>query len=104
MPEIDIERKIEKYYGRIDRLLSDEDRELLDSILDGIEKYFIDPAKNNPVKAVEFASWLDPEPIVDLLNTSKRDLGQELDSLLILCYPRKRISGRHIIVYLRKNS
>jgi len=70
MPEIDIERKIEKYYGRIDRLLSDEDRELLDSILDGIEKYFIDPAKNSPVKAVEFASWLDPEPIVDLLRTS----------------------------------
>ena len=70
MPEIDIERKIEKYWGRIDRQLSDEDRELLDKILDGIETNFIDPTKNSPVKAVEFAQWLDPEPIVDLLRTS----------------------------------
>jgi len=70
MPEIDIEKQVEKYWGRIDRQLSDEDRELLDRILDGIETNFIDPAKSSPVKAVEFVQWLDPEPIVDLLRTS----------------------------------
>ncbi|MEA3458291.1 MAG: hypothetical protein U9R21_06385, partial [Candidatus Thermoplasmatota archaeon] len=70
MSEIDIERNIEKYYGRIDRLLSDEDRALLDAILDEVEENFNDPTENNPVKAVEFVQWLDPEPILDLLRTS----------------------------------
>ena len=68
--EIDIGKQVEKYWGRIDRQLSDEDHELLDMLLDGMEKNFIDPTKNSPVKAVEFASWLDPEPIMDLLRTS----------------------------------
>jgi len=65
MPEIEIEKHIENYWGNIGRLLNDEEQ----SAFDEIEKQFIDPTEDNPVKAVDVAKWLDPTPLLDILKT-----------------------------------
>jgi hypothetical protein len=70
MPEIDIERNIEKYWEKFRKQLNDEDAEKLDSLLEDIEEPFIDPTQETPVKAMDFARWLDPEPILDVLKTA----------------------------------
>jgi len=70
MPEIDIERKVEKYWQNFRRQLNDEDAEKLDRLLEEIDEHFIDPTQDTPVKAVDFAKWLDPEPILDVLKPS----------------------------------
>lgn len=67
MPEIDIEKRIEKHWQNFKRQLNDEDAENLDRLLDGIEEHFNNPTQDNPVKAVDFVKWLDPEPILDVL-------------------------------------
>ena len=67
MPEIDIERKIEKYWGRKTRQLNIGDEEEFQQMLQEIEKQFIDPTKDNPVRAVDVAKWLDPTPLLDIL-------------------------------------
>jgi len=67
MPEIDIERNIEKYWENFRRQLNTEDAEKLDKLLEEIEEHFIDPTQDNPVKTVDFVKWLDPEPVLDVL-------------------------------------
>jgi hypothetical protein len=63
MPEIEIEKHIENYWGNIGRLLNDEERDAFNRI----EKQFIDPTKDNPVKAVDVVKWLDPTLLLDIL-------------------------------------
>ena len=70
MPEIDIERKIEKYWGRIERQLNLGDEEEFQQMLQEIEEQFMDPTKEHPVKTVDFARWLNPEPLLDVLKPS----------------------------------
>ena len=70
MPEIDIERKIEKYWGRKDRQLNLGDEEEFQQMLQEIEEQFIDPTEERPVNAVDFARWLNPEPLLDVLKPS----------------------------------
>jgi hypothetical protein len=50
--------------------LNTEDAQKLDKLLEEIEEHFIDPTQDNPVKTVDFTTWLDPEPILDVLKTS----------------------------------
>ena len=47
--------------------MHDEDAEKLDRLLEEIEERFTDATQDNPVKAVDFVKWLDPEPILDVL-------------------------------------
>jgi len=70
MPEIDIERNIEKYWDIFKRQLSDEDAKKLDRLLEEIAEHFIDPTQDNPVKTVDFVCWFDPEPIRDILKSA----------------------------------
>jgi hypothetical protein len=65
MPEIEIEKHVKKYWGSIGRLLNDEEQ----AAFNEIEKQFIDPTEDNPVKAVDVAKWLDPTPLLDILKT-----------------------------------
>ena len=67
MPEYDIGKQVEKYWENFRRQLNDEDAEKLDQILKELDEKFIDPTQDTPVKAVDFARWLDPEPILDVL-------------------------------------
>jgi len=70
MPEIDIERQIEKYWGRIERQLNLGDQEEFQQMLHEIEEQFIDPTSDKTVRAVDFARWLNPEPLLDVLKPS----------------------------------
>lgn len=70
MPEIDIERIIEKHWQNFRRQLNDEDAERLDKILEEIKEHFYNPTHDNPVKTVDFVRWLDTEPILDVLKPS----------------------------------
>ena len=70
MPEFDIDKQLEKYWEKFRRQLSDEEQELLDKILEGTETQFVDPTVDSPVKAVDFACWLNPEPLLDVLRIS----------------------------------
>ena len=70
MPEFDIDKQLEKYWEKFRRQLSGEEQELLDKILEGTETQFIDPTVDSPVKAVDFACWLNPEPLLDVLRIS----------------------------------
>lgn len=70
MPEIDIETNIEKYWGRKERQLNIKDEEEFQQMLQEIEKQFIDPTEEHPVTAVDFARWLNPEPILEVLKPS----------------------------------
>jgi hypothetical protein len=67
MSEIDIERNIEKYWGRKDRQLNLGAEEGFQQMLQEIEKRFIDPTKDKPVRAINVARWLDPTPLLDIL-------------------------------------
>jgi len=67
MPEMDIEKRIEKHWQNFRKQLNDEDAENLDRLLEGIEEHFNNPTQDNPVKAVDFVKWLDPESILDVL-------------------------------------
>lgn len=65
--------------------MNDEDAEKLDRLLEEIDEHFIDPTQVNPVKAVDFVKWLDPEPILDVLKSAypyfkriRHRLGQRL--------------------------
>ena len=69
MPEIDIERKVEKYWGRKDRQLNLGAEEEFQQMLQEIEEQFVDPTENTPVRAVDFARWLNPEPLLDVLKS-----------------------------------
>ena len=70
MPETNIERKIEKYWGRIERQLNLGDEEEFQKMLQEIEEQFIDPTSDTPIRAVDFIKWLDPEPLLDVLKPS----------------------------------
>jgi len=63
MPEIEIEKHVKNYWGSIGRLLNDEER----AAFNEIEKQFVDPTEDNPLKAVDVAKWLDPTPLLDIL-------------------------------------
>ena len=65
MPEIEIEKHIENYWGSLGRLLNDEEK----YVFNEIEKQFEDPTEDNPVKAIDVAKWLDPTPLLDILKT-----------------------------------
>ena len=67
MPEMDIEKRIEKHWQNFRKQLNDEDAENLDRLLEGLEEHFNNPTQDNPVKAVDFVKWLDPESILDVL-------------------------------------
>lgn len=67
MPEIDIERIIEKHWQNFRKQLNDEDAEKLDKLLQEIEEQFTNPTQDSPVKAVDFVRWFNPEPILDIL-------------------------------------
>jgi len=70
MPEIDIERKVEKYWGRKNRQLNLGDEEEFQQMLQEIKEQFIDPTQEKPVNAVDFARWLNPEPLLEVLKPS----------------------------------
>jgi hypothetical protein len=70
MPEIDIERQIEKYWGRIERQLNLGDEEEFQQMLQEIEEQFINPTSDKTVRAVDFARWLNPESLLDVLKPS----------------------------------
>lgn len=70
MPEIDIERKVEKYWGRIERQLNLGDEEEFKQMLQEMEEQFIDPTEEHPVNAVDFARWLNPESLLEVLKPS----------------------------------
>jgi len=70
MPETNIERKIEKYWGGIERQLNLGDEEEFQQMLQEIEEQFIDPTSDKPVRAVDFARWLNPEPLLEVLKPS----------------------------------
>ena len=70
MPEFDIDKQLEKYWEKFRRQLSGEEQKLLDRILEGTEVQFVDPTVDSPVKAVDFACWLNPEPLLDVLRIS----------------------------------
>lgn len=72
MPEYEIEQQLEKYWENFRRQLNDDDAEKLDRLLEEIEERFIDPTQEHPVKAVDFARWLDPEPVLDALKPAYR--------------------------------
>ena len=63
MPEIEIEKHVKNYWGSFGRLLNDEER----AAFNEIEKQFVDPTEDNPLKAVDVAKWLDPTPLLDIL-------------------------------------
>jgi len=69
MPEIEIEKQIEKYWERFERQLSTEERQKLDSLLQDTDEQFIDPTEEHPVNAVEMVRWLDPTPLFDLFKS-----------------------------------
>lgn len=68
--EIDIGKQVEKYWDSFGKQLNTEDAEKLDKLLEEIEEHFIDPTQDTPVKAVDFARWLNPEPILDVLKSA----------------------------------
>jgi len=70
MPETNIERKIEKYWGRKTRQLNLGDEEEFQQMLQEIEEQFTDPTENTPIRAVDFARWLNPKPLLDALKSS----------------------------------
>jgi len=70
MPKDDIERQIDNFWGNVSRLLNDEDEDEFNKIFAEIQERFIDPTSDNPVKAVDFTRWLNPEPLVEVLKTS----------------------------------
>ena len=70
MPEIEIERIIEKHWQNFRRQLNDEDAEKLDNLLKEIEEHFTNPTQDSPVKAVDFVRWLNPEPILEVIKPS----------------------------------
>jgi len=67
MPEIDIERQLEKYWQRYERQLSTEERQELDCLLQDTGEYFIDPTEEHPLKTVDAVKWFDPTPLLELL-------------------------------------
>lgn len=67
MSETNIERKIEKYWGSIERQLNLEAEEKFQEMLQEIDERFIDPTDKHPVRAVDFAQWLNPEPLLEVL-------------------------------------
>ena len=67
MSETDIERKIEKYWGRIERQLNIGAEEKFQEMLQEIDGYFIDPTQKHPICAVDFTQWLNPEPLLEVL-------------------------------------
>ena len=70
MPEFDIEKQVEKYWENFRRQLNDEDVKILDTLLEEDEEDFHDATEEHPTKAVDFAVWLNPEPIIDVLQPS----------------------------------
>jgi hypothetical protein len=70
MPEIDIERKVEKYWGSIERQLNIDDEEQFQQMLQELDEHFIDPTEDHPIRAVDFAQWLNPEPLLKVLEPS----------------------------------
>jgi hypothetical protein len=70
MPETNIEQKIEKYWGRIEKQLNLEDEGEFQHMLKEIEEKFVDPTSDKPLQAVDFARWLNPEPLLDVLKLS----------------------------------
>jgi len=70
MPETNIERKIEKYWGRIEKQLNLGAEKEFQQMLQEIGEQFIDPTSDKPVRAVDFARWLNPEPLLDVLKPS----------------------------------
>lgn len=70
MPEFDIDKQIEKYWHNFRRQLSTEEQNRLDAILKEETPKFQDATQEHPVKAVCFASWLNPEYILPVLKSS----------------------------------
>jgi len=55
---------------RIERQLNLGDEEEFQQMLQEIEEQFIDPTSDKTVRAVDFARWLNPEPLLDVLKPS----------------------------------
>ena len=72
MSETSIERRIEKYWGRIERQLNIDNEEQFQQMMQEIHEQFIDPSEEHPIRAVDVARWLNPEPLLEVLK---------------LCYP-----------------
>lgn len=70
MPENDIEKRIEKYWGSKTRQLNIGEEEKFQQMLQEIKEQFTDPNIEHPVKAVDFICWLNPEPLLDILKPS----------------------------------
>ena len=69
MPEYEIEQQIEKYWENFRKQLNDEDAKELDKLLMDQEAQFVDPTEDNPIQAVDVATWLDPTPLMDILKS-----------------------------------
>lgn len=98
MPEIDIDRNIEKFWDIFKRQLNDEDAKKLDRLLKEIEEHFIDPTQDTPVKAVDFVCWFDPDPILDVLKSAYPYFQYIYDRLI----PRMRFFA-YFMVSRKKN-
>ena len=70
MPEYDIDKQIEKFWEIVRRQVPDEDFEILEQIVNAGEPGFIDPARNNPVKVVDFVRFFDPASLLNLLRSA----------------------------------
>ena len=96
--EYDIGKQVEKYWDIFKRQLNDEDAKKLDRLLETIEEHFINPAQDNPVKAVDFVRWFNPESILDVLKPSYPYFKYIYDRLI----PRMRFFA-YFMVSRRKN-
>jgi hypothetical protein len=67
MPEIDIGRKVKNYWGSIERQLNLGDEKQFQQMLHEIDEHFINPTEEHPIRAVDVARWLDPEPLLEVL-------------------------------------
>lgn len=70
MPETNIEKRIEKYWGSKTRQLNIEKEEKFQTMLQQIGEQFTDPNTEHPVKTLDFVCWLKPESLIEFLKNS----------------------------------
>ena len=72
-PESEIEERIKAYRGREAEESGFENEEEWDRWSEDAIPGFVNPTAETPVPLVEFVSWLDPEPLMELLRNSYKD-------------------------------
>ena len=68
---IGIEEKIARYWEAKLRMIDERELEEMDRLFENIrEQRFYEPTSETPVDALTFASWLDPEPLLEVVKES----------------------------------